>query len=367
MTVVRTLRRAGVRLHGGASLVRVTHAAARAYGDSHAAVGRRAMRLRRDGGFEFAEALKLGLLDPAMSPAVRASYVSRHVNMRAQLRLNGHDEPKVLNEKLVFQRFCEGIGVPVPRLVAVIDRAGGSWMLPDRALPIGEGGVDLLPPSFIVKPSGGYEGFGVQLLHRGDGGGLVHHGGRRTTLPELVAELRAHPEFGTWLVQERIRNHPDVAAIGGADTVHTIRFITLVGRDGRAEVLWTHMRLGISGGPVDNFRGGALGNVATVVDPETGVLGPSGRMRENGLGMLESPVIHGTTIRVEGARLPHWEAARELVLRASPEFLPVRTIGWDIALAPDGPVVIEANTRWGGTGVPGMRAVVARLEEAAGR
>ena len=116
---------------------------------------------------------------------------------------------------------------------------------------------------------------------------------------------------------------------------------------------------------MDNLHGGASGNVFRVVDPESGVLGPARMMRDDRLGMTMSPTVPGTSVRIAGARLPDWQAARELVLRAGPAFLPVRTIGWDIAFTPDGPVALEANTRWGETIVPGLRAVVARLEEVA--
>jgi hypothetical protein len=355
------------RIAGLAALLRVSGTASRAYGVSRASAARRAVWLRRQGAFAFDEALGLGLLDPAVSRGACATYASRHVNMEAQLRLNGRDEPAVINEKLVFQRYCEGIGIRVPPLVAVVDRDGGSWMLPGRALPLAAGGADLLPPAVVVKPSAGYEGAGVRLLHREGDGALREHDGRRTTLDALVAELRAHPEFDTWLVQERLRNDPAVAALGGEDTLHTVRFVTLVGHDGRAEILWTGMRLGIAGGAVDNYGGGAYGNVFCAVDPMSGTLGPVATPRPDGLGIALSHTIPGTHLRAEGAHLPHWEAARELVLRAAPAFLPIRTIGWDIGLTPDGPVAVEANTRWGAAALPGLRAVVARLEAEARR
>jgi hypothetical protein len=62
------------------------------------------------------------------------------------------------------------------------------------------------------------------------------------------------------------------------------------------------------------------------------------------------------------APLPEWGAACALVLAACPAFLPVRALGWDVALTPEGPVVIEANTRFGAFPVAGARDVVDRLE-----
>ncbi|MBN9282025.1 MAG: hypothetical protein J0H37_07220, partial [Hyphomicrobium denitrificans] len=49
---------------------------------------------------------------------------------------------------------------------------------------------------------------------------------------------------------------------------------------------------------------------------------------------------------LEGFRLPDWTLVTELALRAARTFLPLRTIGWDIALTPDGPVIVEGNRWW---------------------
>lgn len=361
----RVVARLAGRPRGLAALIRVSRTAARAYGAHPVPIARRLRWLRRSEGFEFDEALGLGLLDPAMSHATCAGFVSRHVNMSAQRRLNGHDMPPIVGEKLVFQRFCEGIGVPVPRLVAVIDRVGGSWISPGRALPLGDLGADALPPSFVVKPSGGYEGFGVLLLERGEGDRLVHHDGRSTTFAELVAELRAHPEFDAWIIQERVRNHPALAALGGDATLHTVRIVTLVDRAGRPEILGAALRLGLSGGAVDNFHGGTLGNALCMVDAETGVLEGVLTGRDGGFGLDQGETLPGTGVRPEGLALPDWEAARALVLSACGAFLPVRALGWDVALTPGGPVVIEANTRFGAFRVAGARDIVTRLEREA--
>ena len=47
-----------------------------------------------------------------------------------------------------------------------------------------------------------------------------------------------------------------------------------------------------------------------------------------------------------GFRLPLWEEAKSLVARAATLFLPMRCIGWDVALTPSGPALIEANMWW---------------------
>ena len=88
--------------------------------------------------------------------------------------------------------------------------------------------VEAFPPGWVVKPADGFGGAGVRVLAR-DGappeGPRRPRGGPRG----LWRELRADREHATFLVQERLRNHPDIASLGGGDeTLHTLRMVTLV-------------------------------------------------------------------------------------------------------------------------------------------
>ena len=53
-----------------------------------------------------------------------------------------------------------------------------------------------------------------------------------------------------------------------------------------------------------------------------------------------------TKIPFEGVRLPFWAEACHLVRQTAVKFIPIRTIGWDVALTPDGPVIVEGNIWW---------------------
>jgi hypothetical protein len=41
--------------------------------------------------------------------------------------------------------------------------------------------------------------------------------------------------------------------------------------------------------------------------------------------------------------LPHWPALIDLVNAAALTLEPLRYLGWDVAIGPDGPVIVEAN------------------------
>ena len=99
-------------------------------------------------------------------------------------------------------------------------------------------------------------------------------------------------------------------------------------------------------GDADNYHDGATGNGFCEVSLDDGRLGPLMVPGERGVGFRASLTVPGTDRPVAGRRVPFSAEARDLVLRAAPRFLPMRTLGWDVALTPDGPAVIEANNWW---------------------
>jgi len=343
----------------------VSRAAARAYGGGGVRAARIAWGVHRRQGFEYAEALRVGALDPALSEGARARFVSRHASLDAQAPLNGGNEvPAITGDKAVFYRYCGALGIPVPELLGILDTRGSGWGAPGRVLA---GPADLaawvaedLPDEFVVKPSEGYAGKGVRLVGRAAGGALLVNG-RRQTAAALWDELRRDPEFPVWIVQERLVNHPDLARMGGPQSLHGVRIATIVGRDGEPRVLFAMLKLALSGGASDNFLGGSTGNAIVEVDPATGRLGPLTLPRDGPAGfrgLADNPL---TGEPVEGRTLPYWQAACALVLDAAPHFLPARALGWDVALTPRGPVILETNIRWLPLPFPSMRSVLDQL------
>ena len=68
---------------------------------------------------------------------------------------------------------------------------------------------------------------------------------------------------------------------------------------------------------------------------------------ENALGTTDYEVHPETGAPLIGERLPHWERLLDMVRACAPIFAPVRYQSMDIAIAEDGPVLIEINTGGG--------------------
>jgi hypothetical protein len=128
------------------------------------------------------------------------------------------------------------------------------------------------------------------------------------------------------------------------DVLATLRVMSFRRPDGAVmigPVVWK-IPLGRSG--VDNI---ARRGVIASVELATGI---AGRARHS----LSEPdvVTHPETgFQVEGTRLPHWPLVDPLV-RAAFAVLPgLHAIGWDVAIAETGPLIIEANSWWGAEGL----------------
>ena len=86
----------------------------------------------------------------------------------------------------------------------------------------------------------------------------------------------------------------------------------------------------------------SYGAVGSWVDLESGALGP-GRSRHH---FGYTSVIPGTDKTFVGFKLPHWPQIKEVALKAARVLPWARAIGWDIAIADRGPVLIEGNAEW---------------------
>jgi len=141
------------------------------------------------------------------------------------------------------------------------------------------------------------------------------------------------------LLQPRLLNHPEIRDLSG-EVLSTIRLVTLHDEKGGFEC--THAVFKMAASPsavVDNFH---AGGIAAKVDLASGELGRAVDLGFTpGHGWCESHPITGVPIL--GRKLPLWSEVVALVLRAHAA-IPMRTlVGWDVALLPDGPVLVEAQ------------------------
>ncbi|MEM9593579.1 MAG: sugar-transfer associated ATP-grasp domain-containing protein [Acidobacteriota bacterium] len=324
-------------------------AAADHYGASFPAVFRRVTQLRLVERYRPKETFLWGLADPNLPDAQARRYLSRAQVHALQLQQNPMSLSYLTEDKAVFYAYCRGNGIRIPELYGVFHRAGG-WSTEGPVLhgrgPWRELFEQELPPRFVVKPSKGVYARGLRVLER-KAGTFEDPTGETLTAEELHDALAADPDFGTFVIQERLDNDPSIERLSGRRALQTVRAVTLVDDERREpQLLFACLKVIVGAGDSDNFDYGRSGNLLADIDLDSGRLRQVRGGHGSGFGLVTHEVHPETGAKFADFVVPHWPRLRRLALEAAIKFLPLRTIGWDIAVTPSGPSIVEGNVWW---------------------
>jgi hypothetical protein len=140
---------------------------------------------------------------------------------------------------------------------------------------------------------------------------------------------------GRAIVQEYIQQHPKIAEVSSS-SVNTIRLVTLWTRSAEVILVSAAMRFGVGSAHVDNW---SSGGIAVGVDHH------SGRLMEIAFDKHGNRFLnHPDTRQVfQGFQIPYWQEAVEIATKLQTAVNCYKLIGVDVAIAPDGPILIEMN------------------------
>ncbi|MBE0675806.1 MAG: hexapeptide transferase, partial [Bacteroidales bacterium] len=140
------------------------------------------------------------------------------------------------------------------------------------------------------------------------------------------------------LAEEYIIQHPTMIKLSPSG-VNTVRLITMV-TDGTTDILGARLRISINS-PVDNL---AAGNAAAPMDPLTGIV--TGNAVFSDITKPDIKYHPVTGVKIPGFQVPFWPEIIDMVKKASVMAVNNRSVGWDIAITPSGPLLIEGNHNW---------------------
>ena len=190
----------------------------------------------------------------------------------------------------------------------------------------------------FVKPNVGRGGKGAE---RWDYVGPNYRGpaGEEIGRDDLFARLARRSLDEEIIVQPRIVNHAALEPLNNG-ALSTVRILTCLDESGQPEVVGAAMRMAIDGNHVvDNLH---AGGIAAAVDLDSGTLGPASDLgADASFGWVERHP--GTGAQIIGSQLPMWEDVNGFAVRAHGAFGDRMVVGWDIAITPDGPVLVEGN------------------------
>lgn len=150
-----------------------------------------------------------------------------------------------------------------------------------------------------------------------------------------------------WIVQPVARSHADLAAISSPTALNTIRAITYIDHQGTPRLAHAILRIAVGDTVTDNFAHGASGNLVAPIDSESGVLGRAvGSLSRTWPDIAPVERHPDTGNVIIGRPIPHWRSAKDLVLKAHATMPGMKTVGWDVAVTQDGPLIVEGNATY---------------------
>ena len=302
-----------------------------------------AIRLRlKKSPVGLSEYFDYGIWHDSITPAMCDDFIGWKGSSELDHALNNDQSRVLANDKLINHLILLSAGLPCPAPLATFTQ-GGRRIAGERVLTtqaevralLDE--VDIYP--FYVKPiSAGY-GRGVLGVTGREGDALVLFDGSRITIDAFMLPFAFGPYRGM-LFQRPLIAHPAVLALTGTEAVSCVRFICFVTSAGPV-IHTAFWKITAGRNMLDNFSHGDYGNCLGAIDMASGKIvraiskmGPGGQITQH--PSTGQPLI--------GFQLPDWDAATALVKSASACFPGLRLQNWDVALCPDGPVLLELNT-----------------------
>lgn len=237
----------------------------------------------------------------------RDTFMTMDDNITLVRRMNQREAYPVLNDKLLFNgTYARFLGR------TYLDLRQGQAAF--EAFCQGK-------ETFFAKKLSSFGGIGVRkvCLENAD-------------LGELYRELM---EQELYLAEETIRQHPEMDRLCSR-SVNTIRITTIVSDRGNVHSLYAVLRVGSGEKDVDNISSGGM---YTMLDGDGVVCSPA--FQDKTVAYYEAHPLTG--VPFQGFRVPFFREAVELCCQAAQVEPRLRYIGWDVAITPEGPVLVEGN------------------------
>ena len=241
----------------------------------------------------------------------------------------------LLQDKFVFGQFMSSLKIPTPRNIALLDKNTITWLDTMQVSPLASVLTCKHPLDGFCKKLSGMQGQGAFRLSVRDHKLFIAE--QESSLSALSSQID-----GTYLLQERVMQHPDLDKLFPR-ALNTMRIVTF-NNNGQTEVFNAAMKIGTGQSNVDNWR---YGGIAVGINLDSGTLRRDGFYKPNYGRLVE--VHPDTQVRLEGFKVPYFKESLELVCKVHQYIYGIHSIGWDVAVGPDGPVIIEGNEDWDGS------------------
>lgn len=239
-------------------------------------------------------------------------------------------------DKFVFYQYCKSLSMPYPQTIGLVSKGNVSWYDGER--------MEFFPLESIQEKT--FDAFCKEVNGESGKGAfcLKVQNGRLFDRDEEISLDVLRKRFGkaTFIIQEKLKNHPDIDAVYNK-SLNTIKLITILNDDGTVDFFDSVMRFGAGGNFVDNAsRGGVFVGIE-----EDGTLQEVGYHEPGIKKNLVVPGVHPDTgVRFGGMKIPYWDELLATAKRFHKFFYGIPSIGWDVAITPKGFVFTETGEDW---------------------
>jgi Sugar-transfer associated ATP-grasp len=281
--------------------------------------------------------------DHLFSFSEKLDFVGGRAQAKLYARLNSRQWSATARDKILFDTLMRGLGVRIPKLYAVYSPT--YRMLNDvPCITELNAMTDFIQNKmsypFFAKPIRQAHGVGAIAVNCFNPGNntLLIRTGEQIRVHDFVTNL-FHVDKSGYLFQECLAPHPAVREICGA-SLSTIRMIVFLSDDG-PHLLHAIWRIPCGSNMTDSFAGGTTGNLFGRIAIKTGRVVEVVQSISPYRSLTEVHPDSGK--RVTGVTLPNWEESVRLCLDTATSLPELRLQSWDVAMCPDGPLLIEVN------------------------
>jgi len=251
----------------------------------------------------------------------------------------------IADDKSRFYEHCHAHGVrTIPILALVTAQPSHGGIIP-HLNSAEELARVLVPGDYFFKPSNGSHGQGTFSLRVESA--TLHWAGTSGSYADFFKHCQAALQHTRALiVQPKMVNHRVIRNITQAKGLSTVRIVT-VRKGGAIKVIGSCLRIIVGDSETDNFTHGSSGNLVGAIDSENGeLIGVRASLSRTWPKMTDVLAHPLTGKEIVGIKLPHWQDVVALVTQAHQSIDSLHTVGWDVAITDDGPVIVEANWRY---------------------
>ena len=205
----------------------------------------------------------------------------------------------------------------------------------------------------VLKLAAGSYGVGMSSVQVGDT--LTDHLGNTMQPNEVMQHClktlsltgsgqKDLPSARCYVIQEHLLPHPSLRPIMPGLALGTFRIVTYRDQGGTVSIPFAFAKIPRQHSLNDNFQHGTTGNFLCGIEIHDGhLMDARGKVDPNAV-LIERIERHPDSgFRFQDFFVPQWQALCEAASHAAKAFPEFRTVGWDVALTPAGPMILEGN------------------------